>query len=564
MYSGGIIHEKLLFVKYAFGIPTFFPGFEKDNDMNGSLRNGMLNMRFLLRIAMLVAAFAVCGSVYAGCAGLPEEAEGRGRETEKTVEATGEEAEGEIRQTEKTAAGLPEEAEGAGRESEKTADDIPAEADAESAGASSKADEAKTSAETDAESVSASAKADEEKAPAETDAENVSASAKADEAKPAAETDAESTGVLSKADEEKTPAEADARSASANANVEKHLAGMTLEQKVAQLFFITPEALTGADSVTMAGDMSRESYSRYPVGGLIYFENNIETREQTEEMLHNMIQISMEESGIPVFLGVDEEGGTVCRVSGRGIAGIPEMSSMLLVGQAGLAYEAGNEIGSYLSDLGFNVDFAPVADIYSNPENQVIADRAFGYDARTVSEEVSAFVEGMEKTGIRTTLKHFPGHGNTTDDSHDGAAVNGKNLQELQESELLPFRAGIEAGASFVMAGHISLPEVLGEDLPASLSPEVIDGLLRREMGFEGIVITDALNMGAISQQYASGPAAAMALLAGCDMILMPADFHEAYQYVLNAADTGLIPEERIDESVRRILKVKEKLGQSS
>lgn len=344
------------------------------------------------------------------------------------------------------------------------------------------------------------------------------------------------------------------------ARAENILAGMTLEQKIMQLFFITPEALTGVSQVTAAGEATREAFRNRPVGGIVYFESNLTESQQVKDMLSGMMDISMDVTGLPVFLATDEEGGQVRRLSGRGFGDVPYIDTMYSVGLTGekkKAEETGKTIGSYLTDYGFNVDFAPVADIFSNPENTVIADRSFGNNAAAVSAMVSSFVKGMEETGVCATLKHFPGHGDTAEDSHVGGAASYRTLGELEESELRPFQAGIDAGAQFVMAGHISLPSVLPDDTPASLSYDILTGLLRNKMGFEGIIITDALNMGAVTSRCESADAAVQAFMAGSDMILMPADFESAYQGILQAAQYGIISEERLDDSVRRILCVK-------
>ena len=343
---------------------------------------------------------------------------------------------------------------------------------------------------------------------------------------------------------------------------EQLLDAMTLEEKVAQMFFITPEALTGASPVTGAGEQTRQCYSEYPVGGIIYFQQNLLSREQISDMLEHMQQISMERTGLPVFLAVDEEGGRVSRLYGA-VSDIPYVGDMYTVGTTGdpeQAYVAGNTIGTYLKSLHFNVDFAPVADIYSNPENTVIGDRAFGSDAATVSDMVPMAVKGLQDAGIEATLKHFPGHGDTAADSHSGYASSSKSLEELEAFEWEPFRAGIEAGAGFVMVGHISLPVVLGDRTPASLSSQLVSRALREELGFRGIIITDALNMGAIAANYSSAEAAVKAVQAGADMLLMPEDFFSAYEAVCRTVREGEIPETRINESVLRILQNKEKL----
>lgn len=345
---------------------------------------------------------------------------------------------------------------------------------------------------------------------------------------------------------------------------EEMLAEMTLEEKVAQMFFITPEALVGVENVTEAGELTTDAFGEYPVGGIVYFSQNLESREQVSTMLNQMEKISEDRIGFPIFLAIDEEGGRVSRLYGSGVTDIPYIGAMYSLGEeddGNKVYEAGKTIGNYMRNLNFNVDFAPVADIFSNPDNTVIGDRAFGNNPEIVSEMVPMLVKGLQSEGVLATLKHFPGHGDTAEDSHSGYASSYKNFTELEESEFLPFQAGIEENVAFVMAGHISLPNVLNDSVPASLSYEMITEILRKKLHFGGIIITDALNMGAISENYSSGEAAIMAVEAGVDMLLMPADFHTAYEAVLNAVQDGRISEERIDESVMRILRAKRKMG---
>lgn len=348
-----------------------------------------------------------------------------------------------------------------------------------------------------------------------------------------------------------------------NDEMEKQLTSMTVEEKVAQMFFITPEELTGVSAATEAGSLTEDCFEQYPVGGVIYFNENIESREQLTAMLSRMQEISKEKIGLPVFLGVDEEGGRVTRVYGSSITDVPYVEDMYSIGKKGnvqLAYNAGNTIGCYLKELGFNVDFAPVADIFTNSENTVIGDRAFGSSAETVSEMVPMYVKGLQDAGVQATLKHFPGHGDTKEDSHSGYASSYKNLEELRQCELIPFQTGISTDVSFVMVGHISLPNVLNSQTPASLSSVIVHDLLREELGFNGVIITDALNMGAISENYTSQEAVISAVKAGADMLLMPSDFINSYAALRNAVYEGEISEQRINESVKRIIQIKNKL----
>ncbi len=344
--------------------------------------------------------------------------------------------------------------------------------------------------------------------------------------------------------------------------VEQHLAAMTLEEKVAQLFIVLPESLIdGVDHVTAAGETTRKAISDIPVGGFIYLSANLRSEEQVKAMLGNTQVYSMERVSLPMFLCVDEEGGSVARIGGTGKFQVPVIGDMRDIGETkdpDNAYQAGAEIGSYLSKLGFNVDFAPVADVLSNPDNQVVKRRSFGEDPETVSRMCRSLAEGLHSRGILSCYKHFPGHGATAGDTHKGYAFTEKNLDELKACELVPFQeAALEGGIPFIMIGHLSLPNVIGDDTPASLSSVIITDLLREDMGYDGIIITDAMNMGAVVQQYSSAEGAVKALEAGADVILMPSDFKAAYKGVLQAVESGGLSPEKIDESLRRILRVK-------
>lgn len=338
------------------------------------------------------------------------------------------------------------------------------------------------------------------------------------------------------------------------------VSGMSLEDKVAQMFVITPEALTGYTSVTAAGDTTKAAYESRPVGGLIYMADNLLGTEQTTEMLTNMQNIAMERTGLPVFLSVDEEGGTVARVAKNdafGVTDVGNMSDIGATGDAQNAYNAGVTIGTYLKQLGFNVDYAPVADVLTNQDNTVIGTRSFGSDASVVADMVTKELEGLSSQGVFGVVKHFPGHGGVSGDSHDGAVTLDKSLEELMQTEFVPFQKAVENGVSFVMVGHISVPQVVGDNTPASLSQMMVSNVLREQLGYQGIVITDAMNMGAITGSYTADQAAVMAVNAGVDMILMPQDYETAYNGLLQAVQDGTITEDRINESVTRIIKVK-------
>lgn len=340
---------------------------------------------------------------------------------------------------------------------------------------------------------------------------------------------------------------------------QKQLDEMTLEEKVYQMFFVTPEDLTGVDTVISAGDTTREALSSYPVGGIIYFAKNIKSRDQVAEMIAN----TQEYSKIPLFISIDEEGGRVARLGNADI-GFPQYPPMRDVGDTGdpnEAYDVGAGLGKNLSELGFNVDFAPVADVLVVSNNEDIGDRSFGTDPELVAKMVDAEVRGMQENGVSSTLKHFPSNGSTSANTHYGYGECTRTLEEMRATEFIPFKAGIDAGTDFVMVAHMAAVNVTGTDTPSTLSSMIIQDLLRKELGFKKIVISDALNMGAITDFYSPEDAALEAVKAGVDLVLMSTDFKSAAAAIVSAVESGEISEERINESVLRILALKDEKG---
>lgn len=344
------------------------------------------------------------------------------------------------------------------------------------------------------------------------------------------------------------------------------LSNLTLEEKVAQLFIITPEYLVNIDSnITQAGEITKTAFNKKPVGGLIYMGDNIVSPEQTKLMLKNMRNISFNRIGLQPFLCVDEEGGVVARVADNDKFSVKRFERMSIIGSRGNKEEAfavGNSIGAYLADLGFNVDFAPVADILTNSDNTVVRGRAFGSDAKSVSPMAAGVAKGLRANDILSCYKHFPGHGDTSADTHEGYAFSNVSKNELMAREVVPFIEAIKNNEPFIMVGHISFPNILGNNTPASLSKVIITDILRDELGYKGLIITDALNMGAIRNQYSSTEACIKAIESGVDMLLMPQDFNAAYIGVLDAVKSGKISEKRLNESVIRILITKMELAQ--
>ncbi len=337
--------------------------------------------------------------------------------------------------------------------------------------------------------------------------------------------------------------------------VEEIIQAMTLEEKVGQLFLVTPEALTfDGETVTILTQDLVEGMEQYPVGGIILFARNIQDPDQVTT-LNARLQTA---SSFPLFLAVDEEGGTVARIGNNDAFDVTRYASTGVVGASGSrrnALDMGSTIGAYLRQYGFNLDFAPVADVNTNPDNPVIGNRAFSSQPEVAAELADAVAMGLRQQGIIPVFKHFPGHGDTAEDSHVSIAVSNKTLEEMMVCEFLPF---LEAGiGDCIMVGHIAVPNLTGDMTPADLSYEVVTEILRNQLGFQGLVITDSLSMGAITESTPSGEAAVEAFLAGCDILLMPEDLPKAFEAVYHAVEDGTISMERLHESVSRIIQYK-------
>lgn len=340
-----------------------------------------------------------------------------------------------------------------------------------------------------------------------------------------------------------------------------YMADMSDYEKLCQLFIVTPEVLTapmdnsGGGAVTVAGSMTEECLEDYPVGGIIYFADNLEDTEQVQEMIAN----SQDYASIPLFIAVDEEGGDVARVADK--LHTKEFDPMFTYKDKGeeVAHDNAEIIGSNLSGLGFNMDNAPVADVLSNPDNTVIGERAYSDDFNEAAKLVPAAVRGFHDGGVITVLKHFPGHGSTDEDSHDGLAYVKSSLEDLKKNELLPFRAGMEAGADMVMVGHLVVEE-LDPDLPATLSSKVVPELLRKQLGYDGIAISDSMSMGAIDN-YSYDEIVKGLFAADIDIILQPDDLDSYIEAIQDALDNGDITQEQIDKKVRKIIALKIKQG---
>ena len=345
--------------------------------------------------------------------------------------------------------------------------------------------------------------------------------------------------------------------------VGRAIASLSLEQRVCQLFVVRPEDIVDVGTVVAAGEATREALRRRPVGGICYFGRNLEDPDQVRRMLANVESFSEEAVGLPILRAVDEEGGTVARVASNpafGVANVGDMRSVGAGGDADAAGAAAETVAAYLADLGFNLDFAPVADVA--PAGSVMGRRSFGDDPDLVASMVAAQVRGFAGRGVGCCAKHFPGIGYASGDSEVEPISLDGTVDDLAARELVPFAAAVAAGVPMVMVGHLSCAGVTGTDEPASLSSAVVGDLLRGRLGFSGVAITDSLGMGAVTARRTPAEAAVAALEAGQDLILMPADFESALQGVLDAVSSGRIDEGRIEDSLRRVVALKLALAQ--
>ena len=350
--------------------------------------------------------------------------------------------------------------------------------------------------------------------------------------------------------------------------VEEQLAKMTLREKVGQMFYVRMETLdttihwnTYADlqenPLLEVNQTMRDVNERYPVGGLILYAWNIDNESQLSKLIAQIRALN----GQPL-LCIDEEGGRVARIANNPNFNVKKYESMSAIGATGdpaNAYECGNTIGTYLHHYGFDIDFAPVADVNTNPENIIIGARAFSDDPAVAAPMVTNYLQGLKDAGVTGCIKHFPGHGDTKTDTHFGYASTQKTWAEMLDCEMVTFKAGIAWGCQLVMTAHIGAPKVTGSDVPSTMSPIILQDKLRGELGYQNIIITDGMEMGAITQQYTSAEAAVGSIQAGVDIVLGPKNLAEAFDAVMAAVDNGTISEDRINQSVRRILKLKMK-----
>ncbi|EKN66990.1 lipoprotein ybbD [Neobacillus bataviensis LMG 21833] len=336
-----------------------------------------------------------------------------------------------------------------------------------------------------------------------------------------------------------------------NQTISEVISKMTLEDKIGQM------VLAGISGTTMDTN-AKKLISQFHVGGIIFYKNNFETPAQTVQLVNQLK--AGNSSSLPLFLGVDQEGGRVTRLPGE-LVNFPPSKQIGQVNNPEFSYKVGTLLGHELKEFGLNLNFAPVLDINSNPNNPVIGDRSFGNNAEIVSKLGIQTMKGMQSQNVIPTIKHFPGHGDTSVDSHLELPIVNKSFKELKELELIPFERAINQGADVVMVAHILLPQ-LDKTNPASMSKAVMTDLLRKQISFTGVIITDDMTMGAITEHFDIGKAAVESVKAGSDIILVGHDYNNVVKITSSlktAVQNGEISEQRLNESTERIIQLKRK-----
>ena len=326
------------------------------------------------------------------------------------------------------------------------------------------------------------------------------------------------------------------------------LSNMSISDKIGQMIMIDYR------NITQMNVELEKIFDKYKLGGFILFKSNIANYEQTKKLLSEIKMVG----DIKPMISVDQEGGRVQRLEKRvGFEKYPPMAEIGKTLDENIAYELGIKMGKELKEIGVDMDMAPVLDIFSNPENKVIADRAFGKNSEIVKKMAFAYADGLSKEKIIPVGKHFPGHGDTKKDSHIDLPVIEKDLEELKSLELIPFIEAVRKKLPGLMVAHIAVPKITKDNTPASLSKIMINDLLRKNMKYNGLIISDSLQMKALTNYFSNEDIYLRCIEAGNDIVLMPQNVKEAYETIYQKVDTGIIPIERIDSSVYRILNTK-------
>lgn len=339
------------------------------------------------------------------------------------------------------------------------------------------------------------------------------------------------------------------KSNSIEEKIKNKLKAMTLDEKIAQMLIIYYSSPTYDETL-------EQTIKEVKPGGFILMNDNISTYQNTL----NFVKSMQKDSKIPMIISIDQEGGIVQRlqkITDIEVTNIPSMLALGKTNDKNLAYNVGKIMAQQLKTLGINLDFAPVVDIYSNKDNKVIANRSFGSNSEEVTTMALALKQGLEDNNVNTCLKHFPGHGDTAVDSHYNLPVINKDYNDLSKVELIPYYKAIKNNTNMIMIGHIALPKITNDNTPTSLSKEIITNLLKTKLKYQGLVITDALNMKALTDNYSDKEIYTMAINAGVDLLLMPNGSRKAIEYIKQSIKEKKITEEMINTSVTKILTYK-------
>lgn len=337
--------------------------------------------------------------------------------------------------------------------------------------------------------------------------------------------------------------------------IRQYISRLTLDEKIGQTLVIDLTVLNNGVASQALSENQIKNIQNYHIGGVTFFANHVTDEAQVQAYTSSL----QKNSKIPLFMSVDEEGGSVSRIAVKGNFKVPVLPDMKYIGDTGSTARAeliGTQLGRSLKDLGFNLNFAPVSDVNTNAMNPVIGVRSFSSDPNVAASMVSAEVKGMQQH-VSATLKHFPGHGDTNTDTHSGLSTSNATYERLSQVELLPFKAGIAADVDFVMMSHINMLAISSDGKPASMSAAVVQNMLRRDLAFSKLIITDSLQMGAITQNYTPYQAGVNCLSAGVDMVLMPENIPDTVAGIKNGLEMGTYTEKALNDTVYRILKMK-------
>ena len=329
---------------------------------------------------------------------------------------------------------------------------------------------------------------------------------------------------------------------------------MPLEDKVAGLFITTPESITGVSAAVQAGDGTKDALSKYPVGGIVYAAKNIQSADQLKQMIDNTKLYT----SYPLFIAIDGEGSGTDAVAAAGLG--TKTDSPETIGASGdvnNAYTAGTTVGSYLAELGFNLDFAPAADL-KVVDGNAAGSSSYGSEADKVASFVGYMQAGLQEQKVTACIGQFPGIGSSTQSTKDGMASTDRSTEDFRANEFAAFQTCIDNGMTkMIRISNMAAPSLTGDNTPCTFSSAVVTDILRNELNFRGVIVSGVMNEAAISNYYGADEAAVLALRAGCDMIYAPENFETAYNGVLEAVQNGTISEERVNDSLRRIYRIK-------